>query len=37
MNPLVKIDEVEAALQYKDYRVTEIRRDKLIGEMFANI
>ncbi|CAK91855.1 unnamed protein product (macronuclear) [Paramecium tetraurelia] len=37
MNPLVKIDEVEAALQYKDYRITEVRRDKLISEMFNNI
>ncbi|CAD8095762.1 unnamed protein product [Paramecium primaurelia] len=37
MNPLVKIDEVEAALQYKDYRITEVRRDRLISQMFNNI
>ncbi|CAD8117952.1 unnamed protein product [Paramecium sonneborni] len=37
MNPLVKIDEVEVALQYKDYRITEVRRDRLISEMFNNI
>ncbi|CAD8103995.1 unnamed protein product [Paramecium primaurelia] len=37
MNPQVKIEEVEAALQYKDYRVTEVRRDKLISNMFLNV
>lgn len=37
MNPLVKIEEVEAALQYKDFRITEVRRDKLISEIFNNI
>ncbi|CAD8190941.1 unnamed protein product [Paramecium octaurelia] len=37
MNPQVKIEEVEAALQYKDYRVTEVRRDKLISNMFQNV
>ncbi|CAD8125327.1 unnamed protein product [Paramecium sonneborni] len=37
MNPQVKLEEVEVALQYKDYRVTEVRRDKLISNMFLNV
>jgi hypothetical protein len=37
MNLLVKFDDVETSLQYKDFRVTEVRRDRLISEMLSNI
>lgn len=33
----VKVDEMEATLQYKDYRVTEQRRDKIIDAIFKNL
>jgi hypothetical protein len=37
MNLLVKFDDVETSLQYKDFRVIEVRRDRLISEMLSNI